>query len=304
MRSAQQVQIMLSSIHTLALYDEMAMNSFAENPTTVSEQILTGHFAKHHTFERNTSGRDIIVGDIHGHFSALSKALQAIRFDIQVDRLFALGDLVDRGPESIAALDWLSQPWFHAVLGNHCLSHILHHENVTPQGYDPLQQSWLEQLKEVGIEDDWVSNCNPTQYSQLTDALKALPVAITLRSDHGAVGLVHAELSLHYQQWGSFVEVIETGDFKALDMWRALWSRHFELRPISTRDEAKYWVPDVVALFHGHNIPWFRKPFNIANRHYIDTGAFLRPHCGEGGFTLVDINRPDSPLLASWWPDD
>jgi serine/threonine protein phosphatase 1 len=27
--------------------------------------------------------------------------------------------LVDRGPRSEEAIDWIAQPWFHAVRGNH-----------------------------------------------------------------------------------------------------------------------------------------------------------------------------------------
>lgn len=67
----------------------------------------------------NIRGRDLAVGDIHGHFQRLEKCLEAVRFDPAVDRLFSVGDLVDRGPHSEAALEWLAQPWFHAVQGNH-----------------------------------------------------------------------------------------------------------------------------------------------------------------------------------------
>jgi len=70
-------------------------------------------------FERNTQGRDFAVGDIHGHFTRLQAALEAVDFAPEVDRLFSVGDVVDRGPESERVLDWLAQPWFFAVQGNH-----------------------------------------------------------------------------------------------------------------------------------------------------------------------------------------
>ena len=70
-------------------------------------------------FGVNSLGRDLAVGDIHGAFAALQRALNAIGFDEQKDRLFSVGDLVDRGPESHQVLSWLNQPWFHAVSGNH-----------------------------------------------------------------------------------------------------------------------------------------------------------------------------------------
>ena len=51
-------------------------------------------------FAQNTVGRDFAVGDIHGCFTELQRGLEAIGFDPSTDRLFSVGDLVDRGPES------------------------------------------------------------------------------------------------------------------------------------------------------------------------------------------------------------
>lgn len=70
-------------------------------------------------FARNVAGRDFAVGDIHGCFSYLERSLEVIGFDEGVDRLFSVGDLVDRGPESDQVLTWLGKPWFHAICGNH-----------------------------------------------------------------------------------------------------------------------------------------------------------------------------------------
>ncbi|MGY0658121.1 metallophosphoesterase [Bordetella bronchiseptica] len=33
--------------------------------------------------------------------------------------MFSVGDLADRGPESVDVLKWLERPWFHAICGNH-----------------------------------------------------------------------------------------------------------------------------------------------------------------------------------------
>ena len=59
---------------------------------------------------RNVSGRDFAVGDVHGHFSRLRQSLDRLGFDPALDRLFSVGDLVDRGPENEQVLDWLRQP--------------------------------------------------------------------------------------------------------------------------------------------------------------------------------------------------
>ena len=70
-------------------------------------------------FEPNTKGTDYCVGDIHGCFDRLLDLLKATNFNEKVDRLFSVGDLCDRGPNSDQVLDWLEQPWFHSVRGNH-----------------------------------------------------------------------------------------------------------------------------------------------------------------------------------------
>ena len=48
-------------------------------------------------FAANTAGRDFAVGDIHGHFTRLQSALDKAGFEPSVDRLFSVGDLIDRG---------------------------------------------------------------------------------------------------------------------------------------------------------------------------------------------------------------
>jgi serine/threonine protein phosphatase 1 len=68
----------------------------------------------------NTQGRDFIVGDLHGCRRDLEVILLGAGFNPhRGDRLFSVGDLVDRGPDSWGCLKLLRQPWFYAVLGNH-----------------------------------------------------------------------------------------------------------------------------------------------------------------------------------------
>lgn len=67
----------------------------------------------------NTLGRDFVVGDLHGCVDVLRALLHDVRFDPARDRLFSVGDLVDRGPASEAALELLDRPWCHVVRGNH-----------------------------------------------------------------------------------------------------------------------------------------------------------------------------------------
>ena len=63
-------------------------------------------------FASNTYGHDYVVGDVHGDYERLTDLLALIKFDKTVDRLFSVGDLIDRGPASASCLELLNEAWF------------------------------------------------------------------------------------------------------------------------------------------------------------------------------------------------
>lgn len=71
-----------------------------------------------------------VLGDIHGCFATLERLLEALRIDWERDRLWLVGDLVNRGPASLETLRWARRTAarlgsrFVSVLGNHDL-HLL-----------------------------------------------------------------------------------------------------------------------------------------------------------------------------------
>lgn len=80
------------------------------------------------------------IGDIQGCFTELQSLLELIKFDPAEDTLWFAGDLVNRGPDSLATLRFVKSLGSHAitVLGNHDLHLIAIAHGITDKHTDSL----------------------------------------------------------------------------------------------------------------------------------------------------------------------
>jgi len=123
---------------------------------------------------------DWVIGDIHGCWETLQRLLERIRWDGTRDRLWLIGDLVNRGPRSLEVLRWAArEPLLDAILGNHDL-HLL------ARAAGLVDERAGDRLEEVLAADD---------RDGLLDWLRRRPFLHQI----GQTVLVHAGL---LPQWG------------------------------------------------------------------------------------------------------
>ncbi|MDX1452296.1 MAG: symmetrical bis(5'-nucleosyl)-tetraphosphatase [Oleiphilaceae bacterium] len=65
-----------------------------------------------------------VIGDLQGCYERLTCLLETLRYSPSRDEIWLAGDLVNRGPESLACLTWAREHAARVVLGNHDL-HLL-----------------------------------------------------------------------------------------------------------------------------------------------------------------------------------
>lgn len=242
----------------------------------------TPRFVRH---ERNQAGRDFVIGDVHGAFDSVLDAMKLAGFDRTRDRLFSVGDLVDRGEGSHRAGRFLAQPYVYAVPGNHEVDLIdLHMDNDDPD-------ETLEVLARINFNGmGWVAKLTAPERVELLKRFAALPYAMEVQSTRGTVGVLHGEVP-RGMDWEDFVAGLEDGDAEVLES--CLRGRN------RLKHGDKRGVPGIGRIFAGHT-PQFGGAARLGNVYAIDTGAVFAELSDRPGATLTMANMAfQTSVLAS-----
>ena len=198
-------------------------------------------------FKENKHGNDYVVGDIHGMYDLLMSKIKEIGFDKSKDRLFSVGDIIDRGPDSLKCLALCYEPWFHPVRGNH--------EQMM---FDSLFGFIDPSIWFINGGMWYIDECGDELDATIQDLSERLPHGIEIETPIGKVGIVHADIP--FDDWDMAFST--KGDYLIQTM---LWSRK--------RHDRGYGhdIIGVDTLYVGHTP--VKDPFNIANVRYVDVGS-------------------------------
>lgn len=204
----------------------------------------------------------LVVGDLHGSFDKLMKALKNEGFDREKDLVVCVGDLIDRGEQNLECLGLILEPWFETVQGNHewlALQAIQNPNYTTMANWSYNGGNWYYDLEDRGLAD------------LLLDKVKHLPHIIELdlpqNQEFKKIVVCHTDYPEDVYEYG-----------KLVDKFEIVWSR-------KRIDEKSDLVVKGADLFiHGHTP--FKEVAKYGNRLYIDTGAVF-----GGKLTIIQVNE-------------
>ena len=224
-------------------------------------------------YDHNSSGRDLIVGDIQGCYDQLMHMLKLIKFDFNNDRLFAVGDLIDRGPKSFECANLVYEKWFFTTIGNHeqlMIGSLLY-------GRPDHIDCWLHH---GGL---WFKDEDLQLLRDIAERFEELPYVISVGKGKKRFNIVHAELirSGIDDKDNLMItsdETIDNWQFEPYHIHDMTWGRTiigqytnpetWLLQPNPTA--IKYQSHHLSTTYVGHSIVPY--PTQIEQQIYLDTG--------------------------------
>jgi serine/threonine protein phosphatase 1 len=227
-----------------------------------------------------------------------------VNFDQFRDRLFSVGDLIDRGPDSLRCLELIAEPWFYTVQGNHEIAMLGFFLSYLIDG----SLNDLEDIHDTGFLDyggEWVvpyfqseNKCMSDEFNRGLARIVDLPLMLVVGENENRFHVCHAEL-VKPDLTGSDSAVWLDCD---IDRWLAeasipteaqnniYWGR--ALMHSKLVDQEQYKVqPGLSRTFCGHT--YARKPRQALSHYCLDTGAFFSADANDNnteyGLTLFDV---------------
>lgn len=96
--------------------------------------------------------RTIVIGDLHGCRVTFERLLEAVSFDGRRDELWLVGDLINRGPDSMGCLRLARQLKARVVLGNHDLNLLAVSQGMA----QPRKGDTLEAILSAPDRNEWI----------------------------------------------------------------------------------------------------------------------------------------------------
>ena len=169
----------------------------------------------------------LAIGDLQGCYDPFRRLLDAARFDPSVDRLWLVGDLVNRGPQNVEVLRFVRSLGDAAkvVLGNHDLYLLMMAEGFGKRGKGDTVQDILD----------------APDRDELLDWLRRQPLMHVETVAGRPCALVHAGLLPSWTVAQAQALAREVEARLAGDDWREFMANMWGSEPAAWRDDLEGW---------------------------------------------------------------
>jgi len=212
------------------------------------------------------------ISDIHAHLDNLERFIDTLEKD---DRIFVLGDVVDKGPEAIKCLDIIMKDnRFRMLLGNHeyMMFNLLSLEPGTYE-YKEAYKTWVD-WNEGGDTLDQYNKLPKYKQIEIYNYIKRLPLNIpNIKVGDRTFYLVH---SCPHSDIKLTMEDVGYSDLK---IGSYVWDRVNPLDKMDIENQiviaGHTIVQEYLGLFTDKIEPVFDCKDNINKAHYIDIDGGL-----------------------------
>jgi len=229
------------------------------------------------------------VGDIQGCDAPLGQMLDHVGFSVSRDRLYVLGDLVNRGPSSLAVLRRLHDMGssVQCVLGNHDLHLLALAKGASsPSKSDTLQEvleapdrnnllNWLQHQSLALFEENVLMvHAGVLPQWSLSETLALARELENILQGDGATEFLINMYGNEPAQWQS--------DLQGMDLWRCALNAFTRIRFCSPSGHMEFKTKEGSAKAPAGFMPWFEVPgrqtadITIAFGHWSTLGAVDR----------------------------
>lgn len=219
------------------------------------------------------------IGDLQGCFTAFQRLIEFIRFDPAQDKLWLVGDLVNRGPDSLATLRYIRQAGdaMRIVLGNHDLHLLMVAAGISRNHPSDTLQSildapdreellhWLRQQKLFYSEGSYAmvhAGLLPS-WSIAQAAQLATEVENALRQDDYSemFSCIYGnEPEYWFDDWSGFIRL------------RVIVNAMTRMRICTADGKMNLYFKGALSAIPADYLPWFRVPHRASGHHTIVCG--------------------------------
>jgi bis(5'-nucleosyl)-tetraphosphatase (symmetrical) len=243
---------------------------------------------------------DYAIGDIQGCYDPLLRLLDHIDFNEREDRLWFVGDLVNRGPQSLAVLRFIKNlPLKPCItLGNHelhllgslfggqpwkghddTIQEIIHAEDGEELGHWLRKQSIIHYAPELNYVMSHAGIC----------PLWDLQQALTLGKELEAV-LSSDQYAEYLQNMYGNEPGIWSDDLQGIDRWRVITNYFTRMRLCDDQGHLNFNYKEGITYIPEGLYPWFEVPIRKQIQPEILFGhwAALMGHCSKPFIHALD----------------